>query len=376
MVPMQKTPHIAPFVTGGVWFIIALAVASLSGCERPTTPDFVGINNWELYLPKTHEWLPVTVPGDAVTDLLKHERIPDPFFGTYEDSLQWLEQQNWVYRTRVLVSDHATESVLRFEGLDTYASIVVNDSLLLETDNAHRAYEVALPPSEDAWNIEVTLHSPVERGQAILDAQPRNIPVSNEMKPIGQQTSSVTRKPYYHFGWDWGPRLVSAGISGPVTIVPAAQPQASLNRIQTAIAADGTALITYEPEHDWPAGSWTLTHPDGKQERIGANPTGGAHTIVTPKLWWPNGLGDQPLYRLTWTPDSPALHSLHWNIGLRTIEWVREPDAWGRSFACHVNGVRVQARGANVIPTDFFTCLLYTSPSPRDGLLSRMPSSA
>ena len=101
--------------------------------------------------------------------------------------------------------------------------------------------------------------------------------------------------------------------------------------------------------------TWTLTHPDGKQERIGANPTGGSHTIVTPKLWWPNGLGDQPLYRLTWTPDSPALHSLHWNIGLRTIEWVREPDAWGRSFACHVNGVRVQARGANVIPADFFT---------------------
>ena len=355
MVPMQKTPPIAPFVTGGVWFIIALAVASLSGCERPTTPDFVGINNWELYLPKTHEWLPVTVPGDAVTDLLKHERIPDPFFGTYEDSLQWLEQQNWVYRTRVLVSDHATESVLRFEGLDTYASIVVNDSLLLETDNAHRAYEVTLPPSEDAWNIEVTLHSPVERGQAILDAQPRNIPVSNELKPIGEQTSSVTRKPYYHFGWDWGPRLVSAGISGPVTIAPAAQPQASSNRIQTAIKSNGTALLTFEPEHDWPAGSWTLTHPGGNQELIGTDPSGGSYTVATPELWWPHGMGDQPLYRLTWTPDSPLLHALHWNIGLRTIEWVREPDAWGQSFACHVNGVRVQARGANVIPTDYFT---------------------
>ena len=250
-----------------------------------------------------------------------------------------------MYRTRVLVSDHATQSVLRFEGLDTYASIVVNDSLLLETDNAHRAYEVALPPSEDAWNIEVTLHSPIERGQTILDAQPRNIPVSNEMKLIGQQTSSVTRKPYYHFGWDWGPRLVSAGISGPVTIVPAAQPVASSNRIQAAVAADGTALLTFEPEHVWPAGLWTLTHPDGNQERIGTDPTGGVHTIVAPELWWPNGMGDQPLYRLTWTPDSPSLHALHWNIGLRTIEWVREPDAWGRSFACHVNGVRVQARG-------------------------------
>ena len=344
-----------PIGTARIWYCLALILFAMNGCTPRPEVGSICIDDWELYLPKTNEWLAVKVPGDAMTDLLQHGRIDDPFVETNERTLQWVENENWVYRTRVLVSDHAMESVLRFEGLDTYASIVVNDSLMLETDNAHRMYEFVLPPSDVAWNIEVTLHSPVERGQAILDAQPRNIPVSNEMKPIGEQTSSVTRKPYYHFGWDWGPRLVSAGISGPVTIVPAAQPQASSNRIQTAIAAEGTALITYETEHDWPAGSWTLTHPDGNQERIGTDRTGGSHTIVAPELWWPHGMGDQPLYRLTWIPDSPLLHALHWDIGLRTIEWVREPDAWGQSFACHVNGVRVQARGANVIPTDFFT---------------------
>ena len=289
-----------------------------------------------------------------MTDLLQHGRIDDPYVETNERTMQWVENENWVYRTRVLVADHAAESVLRFEGLDTYASIVVNDSLLLETDNAHRAYEVALPPAEVAWNIQVTLHSPVERGQVILDLQPRNIPVSNEMKPIGEQTSSVTRKPYYHFGWDWGPRLVSAGISGPVSIVPAEQPLASSNRIYTTMAADGMAIISFTPDSAWPTGKWTLSHPNGTQEAVSAGHNGGSCTIASPEWWWPNGMGDQPLYRLTWTPDSPSLHSLHWNIGLRTIEWIREPDAWGRSFACHVNGVQVQARGANVIPTDFF----------------------
>lgn len=343
-----------PFGTSRFWHYLALILFTTHGCGPRPQEDFICIDDWELYLPKTNEWLAVQVPGDVMTDLLQYGRIDDPYLETNERTLQWVENENWVYRTRVLVSDHATESVLRFEGLDTYASIVVNDSLMLETDNAHRAYEVALPQSDDAWNIEVTLHSPVARGQATLDAQPRNIPVSNEMKPIGEQTSSVTRKPYYHFGWDWGPRLVSAGISGPVTIVPAAQPQASSNRIQTAIAADGMARITFEPENAWPSGSWTLTHPDGNQQLIGTDPSGGSYTVVTPELWWPHGMGDQPLYRLTWTPDSPSLHSLHWNIGLRTIEWVREPDAWGRSFACHVNEVPVQARGANVIPTDFF----------------------
>ncbi len=354
MPPAKNIHTTLPLSMAEFWSLLALMLFTLYGCAPRPQDGSICIDDWELYLPQTNEWLAVQVPGDVTTDLLKHGRIADPYLDTNERILQWVERQKWVYRTRVLTSGHEAESVLRFEGLDTYASIVVNDSLLLETDNAHRSYEVSLPPSEVAWNIEVTLHSPVESGQAVLDAQPRNIPVSNEMKPIGEQTSSVTRKPYYHFGWDWGPRLVSAGISGPVTIVPAAQPQASSNRIQTAVAADGTARITFEPENVWPAGSWTMTHPDGNQECIGTDPTGGSYTFVTPQLWWPHGIGDQPLYRLTWTPESSSLHSLHWNVGLRTIEWVREPDAWGQSFACHVNGVRVQARGANVIPTDFF----------------------
>ena len=32
--------------------------------------------------------------------------------------------------------------------------------------------------------------------------------------------------------------------------------------------------------------------------------------------------------------------------------------------------------GKKIVRTGINTCLLYTSPSPRDGLLSRMPSSA
>ena len=354
MAPLQHKPPIEPLAIGGFWFTVALAFFSLCSCERASPPSAVGINRWELFFPTTNEWLPVNVPGNAATDLLKHAQIPDPYFGTNEDSLRWIERENWVYRTRVLASGHAAESVLRFEGLDTYASIVVNDSLLLETDNAHRAHEVTLPKAVNVWNIEVTLHSPVKRGQTILDELPHLVPVSNEMKPIGEQTSSVTRKPYYHFGWDWGPRLVSAGISGPVSVVHAEQPLASSNRIQTAIAADGTASFAFETESTWPEGTWTLTHPNGRHELIQTDSIGGSCNVAMPSLWWPNGMGNQPLYTLTWTPESPALDALDWTFGLRTVEWVREPDAWGQSFTCHVNGVRVQARGANVIPADFF----------------------
>ena len=36
----------------------------------------------------------------------------------------------------------------------------------------------------------------------------------------------------------------------------------------------------------------------------------------------------------------------------------------------------IKNEGLNALVINTATCLLYTSPSPRDGLLSRMPSSA
>ena len=47
------------------------------------------------------------------------------------------------------------------------------------------------------------------------------------------------------------------------------------------------------------------------------------------------------------------------------------------SFDKHVKGLTPDLRIMDLMDAQpEFTCLLYTSPSPRDGLLSRMPSSA
>ena len=46
----------------------------------------------------------------------------------------------------------------------------------------------------------------------------------------------------------------------------------------------------------------------------------------------------------------------------------------GRTFHKYINPDRAIDDGAKEAPSSI--CLLYTSPSPRDGLLSRMPSSA
>ena len=47
-----------------------------------------------------------------------------------------------------------------------------------------------------------------------------------------------------------------------------------------------------------------------------------------------------------------------------------------RSAGCIVNDIADRNYDKKVLRTKNRPCLLYTSPSPRDGLLSRMPSSA
>lgn len=337
---------------------LVFLAAVLVHCTPDKEDHLPRVDQWQLFHSASQEWLPVQVPGDVVTDLLLQGRLKDPFFGTREDSTQWIEHQEWRYRTFVTApsASHSQGYRLRFEGIDTYASLFIDDSLALTTDNAHRQYVVQLPNSDEGWQVEVVLHSPVATGQAILDHQPRLIPVSNEAKPIGQQTSSVTRKPGYHYGWDWGPRLTSCGISGNVLLEPNDQPLATENRIQLHWLSENQVRIAWETDRLWPRGKWSLITPamDTLLVQPGNRPTEFSALVTNPKRWWPAGMGDQPLYQLQWTPESTAHRPVRWTVGLRELHWERKADQWGHSFRCTVNGIPVQARGANIIPADFF----------------------
>ena len=110
------------------------------------------------------------------------------------------------------------------KGLDTYANVFVNGTQVLSADNMFREWLVDVKPQakEGANELRILFRSPIVEGLKKYDANGYVIPVSdndqalNGEVPDGKMVSVYTRKAGYHFGWDWGPRLVSSGLWRPV----------------------------------------------------------------------------------------------------------------------------------------------------------------
>ena len=316
--------------------------------------------SWEFRQMTDDEWLPATVPGDVMTDLLSANIIPDPFDATAERDVQWVENQDWIYRCIFDVntapfSDISPLQELYFEGLDTFAEVRINGKPCLKTDNMHRRYALSIPEgTASPCTLEVILNSPVRSGEAVLAALPRLIPTSNEDKPIGERTSSVTRKAKYQFGWDWGPRLTSCGIWRPVYL-----------RNSQDVSADDIGISLYELLEN--EATYIITGPSaiekGTLTLAGPELSPINYTfdkwqsnqctlrVKQPELWWPHGMGEQPLYTLNWNVPNQELTI---RFGIRKMELNRAKDEWGSEFEFAVNGQPFFAKGANIIPPDFF----------------------
>lgn len=328
--------------------------------------------NWEFSEAGKDQWLPATVPGTVHADLLANEQIEDPHFRMNEDKVQWIEDKDWVYRTTFQVdADLLGKDLveLEFLGLDTYADVYLNDSLLLSADNMFVAHVLdvksALVQGENS--LRIYFHSPVARGMEKLKRLDYIIPAVNEQAPEGEKTNVFTRKAPFHYGWDWGPRLVTSGVWRPVILRAADKARIEDVFVETiSIADDKAQLRGFVEVRVLEEGVYDLSlTADGEPEAFNAtvNLSPGLQLvpiqfdILQPKLWWSNGLGEPYLYdfqfELQMDGKLVGQHAL--DYGVRTIQLVQTPDDAGRSFYFEVNGVPVFMKGANVIPSNTLT---------------------
>jgi beta-mannosidase len=286
--------------------------------------------------------VPAQVPGNVHMDLYRANVIPHPFAERYEGGLTWIDETNWTYRLEfawTAIEAHPRQTLL-FHGVDTVCEVWLNGEKIAENDNYFIRFEVEVTGRLQAENVlEVRIASPVRTGEERREAYltKHNIPPATQFL----DERAFVRKPGYMSGWDWGPRLVSAGIWQPVELVEFSSRikrfevhQTPLGgtkfRLQAEVKVDGDDVpqITYQGE---PVGAeWEVDGP----------------------LWWPVGEGDQPLQVVEAT--LPSGDRATKKIGLRTIEFMREKDDYGTNFHFVVNGRPIWARGANWIPNDSF----------------------
>ncbi|MCF6133302.1 beta-mannosidase [Flavobacterium wongokense] len=303
-----------------------------------------------------YKWHPAKVPGTVHTDLLANKLIPEPFFGTNEKQLQWIENEDWEYQSSFSVSKdelNSEHSVLVFEGLDTYAEVFLNGTSILKADNMFRTWKVDVKNQLKYGKNElrIVFESAVKRGKEEAKKLSYVLPGDEKI---------FTRKAQYQYGWDWGPRFVTAGIWKDIqlhfwnaaTISNLKYNQKALNDALAQLEF----ITTIETSQ---SGKFQLKINDRISDvnlRKGENTVMLSYAIQKPKRWWPNGLGEAHLYpfEISLIGNSQSIDKKNLNVGLRTIELVQEKDEIGKSFYFKVNGIPVFMKGANYIPPDSF----------------------
>jgi beta-mannosidase len=324
---------------------------------------------WKFRIDKGKIWRPATVPGCVHTDLMANQLIRDPFHSGNEEKVQWVSQAHWEYALDFELSPSFLEKEkvdLVFEGLDTYAAVRLNGHEILQADNMFRPWRIPVRDKLLARlnRLQVFFRSPIREVLPLLRQANPALPAPRD---IGEKTSPYTRKAPYQYGWDWGPRLVTSGIWRPVYLEAWDQARiGGLQVIQTQLEKESARLIVYaeilaaspseaELKLDC-AGRVPVSRSAHLKLQPGLNRIPLDLVIPHPRLWWPNGLGKQELYRIQARLSrlGKLLDKTEMRFGLRTLSLRQEADQRGRSFAFVINNVPVFAKGANWIPADSF----------------------
>ncbi|WP_440897734.1 beta-mannosidase [Amphibacillus sp. Q70] len=331
------------------------------------------IQDWQFRQLNEGDWLEAVVPGFVHTDLRTHGLIDDPFYGTNERDQQWIDKQEWEYQSTFSVDQNLLKQdriELIFHGLDTYATVYLNNEIILETENMFRVYrkEVKSLLTEGENQLRIHFKSPVDVDLPKLKALGYGLPAANDDSEMGElgdhQISIFARKAPYHYGWDWGPRFVTSGIWRNVELVAWFEINIDdfyLNqRSVSNEKAELTAELEVESVSNW-QGELQITTGElswrkNVQLKAGKNKVTLELAIDQPKLWWSRGLGDPNQY--TFVAEFKQADQLFAErmitTGLRSVRLVRDRDQAGTSFYFELNGVPVFAKGANHIPNDSF----------------------
>jgi beta-mannosidase len=326
--------------------------------------------NWMFREASDDTFRPAEVPGCIHTDLMRNKLIPDPFFGVNEQKLQWIGEKDWVYQTTFdlpagMLKRENVELV--FRGLDTYASVTLNRSPILTADNMFREWRIACKGllQEKGNVLAVRFRNVFDENLPQYKSAPYPLQAFGTNDQADVKISMYSRKAQFHYGWDWGPRLITCGIWRPALLEAwiGVRIKSVFVRQEnvTAAGADIVSVLELLSDEEQPARiSAAMDAIELNSEQHGLKKGFNRITVKghldKPALWWTNGLGRRHLYHYRGKVETAgkAADEYTTRIGVRSLEIVRDKDASGTSLYVRLNGVPVFMKGANYVPQDNF----------------------
>lgn len=344
-----------------IFFAVLILLPMLSSAQTSYVPIRQPINaSWTFRQAGKGDWKPANIPGGVHTALLQNSMIEDPFYRDNEEKLQWIEQEDWEFQctfevdAAVLTHKHVE---MVFKGLDTYAMVYVNDSLVLEANNMFRTWTADVKKwiKPGSNSLHIYFESPVKK-------------VGEDWNGLGYELPggirTMSRKAQYQYGWDWGPRFVGCGITKTPELLAWDDLMIDNVFITTqSVSVELAKMVAYIRYRSDTRDAVTFVARFGKRKAVedrrlqfGMYTDSVTFDVPDPKLWWCNGMGDHPLYDFSVEikKGTRVIERADVRTGIRKIELVTDKDAAGETFYFKLNGRPVFAKGANYIPQDIF----------------------
>jgi beta-mannosidase len=304
----------------------------------------------------------INLPGDVHAALLDAKLIPDPYFGENEKVVMWVGESPWAMERsfKATKADVGGYLTLTLDAVDCVAAVFLNGEKIADLDNSFIRHDLDVTgkvrEGENRLRLEFAVAGEVARQRYLDHLFP--IPFTHNYKTNGLKGVHMNfiRKAACHAGWDWGLCLMPVGVYGRMALRRSRLARLDSVQVEQAHGRNSVELAITTRLTAFAEGTVEIEHAiDGQTIVDKVHVRAGEHAftqtvrIAKPRLWWPNGQGEQPLYELATRLDGERTAR---RLGLRKLEWIVEKDAIDHCFKVRVNGRDVSMFGANWIPND------------------------